>query len=65
MLWIRKNKRIASLINHQPDIDKIYHYAKDPSEARYQFLINKRENVGLDHFNDSKYSSHVQDVSKY
>ena len=39
-------------MNNQPDIDKIYLYAKDPYEAKYQYLINKREKVGLDHFKD-------------
>ena len=39
-------------INHQPDIDKIYLYAKDLNEAKYQFLIKKREDVGTKHFND-------------
>ena len=29
-------------------------YAKDPYEAKYQFLINKRESTGLNHFNDPK-----------
>ena len=29
-------------------------HAKDPSEAKYQLLINKREDVGLKHYNDSK-----------
>ena len=28
-------------------IDKIYLYAKDLSEAKYQFLIKKRENAGI------------------
>ena len=41
-------------MNQQPDIDKNYLYAKDPYEAKYQFLINKRESKGLKHFNDSK-----------
>ena len=36
------------------DIDKIYLYAKDQYEAKYQFLINKRESPGLKHFNDPK-----------
>ena len=36
------------------DIDKIYLYAEDPYEAKYQYLINKREGVGIDHFNDPK-----------
>ena len=52
----------------QPDIDKIYLYAKDPYEDKYQFLINKRESVGLKHFNDPKafieYSNDMHDVYK-
>ena len=38
-----KTNSLLSLINNQPDIDKIYLYANDPYEARYQFLINKRK----------------------
>ena len=48
----RKTNALLNLINNQPDIDKIYLYAKDPYEAKYQYLINKREKVGLDHFDD-------------
>ena len=29
-------------------------YAKDLYESKYQFLINKRENTVLKHFNDPK-----------
>ena len=29
-------------------------YAKDPNEAKYQFLINKGKSTGLNHFNDPK-----------
>ena len=43
-------------------------YAKDPHEAKYQFLINKRKSTGLKHFNDPKafieYSNDMQDVYK-
>ena len=43
-------------------------YAKDPYEKKYQYLINKREKVGLDLFNDPKafmeYSNDMQDVHK-
>ena len=42
------------LIENQPDIDKIYLHAKDPYEEKYQYLINKREGVGTDHFNGPK-----------
>ena len=45
--WIRKNKRIAWFKKNRPDIEKIYRYAKDPYEAKYQFLIKKREDVGI------------------
>ena len=34
-----------NLINHEPDIDEIYFYAKDQYEAIYQLLINKREST--------------------
>ena len=43
-----------NLINNQPDINKIYLYTKDPYEGKYQYLINKREKLGLDLFNDPK-----------
>ena len=63
-----KTNALLNLINNQPDIDKIYLYAKDPYEAKYQYLINKREKVGLNHFDDPKafmeYSNHMQDVYK-
>ena len=43
-------------------------YAKDSYEAKYQFLVNKRESTGLEHFNDPKafteYSNDMQDVYK-
>ena len=63
-----KTNPLLNLINNQPDIDKIYLYAKDPYEAKYQFLINKKESTGLKHFNDPKafieYSNDMQDVYK-
>ena len=36
-----KTNALLNLINQEPDIDKIFIYAKDPYEAKYQFLINK------------------------
>ena len=63
-----KTNALLNLINNQQDTDKIYLYAKDPYEAKYQFLINKRESTGLKHFNDPKafieYSNDMQDVYK-
>ena len=59
---------LLNLINNQPDIEKIYLYAKDTYKAKYQFLINKRESTGLKNFNDPKafieYSNNMQDVYK-
>ena len=52
--WIRKTNALLNLSINHPDIDKIYLYATDPYEAKYQYLIFKREKVGLDHFNDPK-----------
>ena len=49
-----KTNTLLNLINNQPDIDKIYLYAKDPYEAKYQFLINKRERGGINRLNDPK-----------
>ena len=43
-----------NLINEQRDIDKIYLYAKDLSESKYEHLIKNRENAGIKHLNDSK-----------
>ena len=63
-----KTNVLLNLINNQPDIDKIYLYAKDPYEIKYQYLINKREKAALDHFDDPKdfmeYSNDMQDVYK-
>ena len=49
-----KTNLLLNLIKNQPDIDKIYLYVKDPYESKYQYLINKRESVGTNHFNDPK-----------
>ena len=52
---IRKNKNsLFNRISQQPDIDKIYLYARDPYEGKHQLLFNKGESTGLKHFNDSK-----------
>ena len=50
--WIRKNKRIANLINEQDDIDKIHLDAEDLSEHKCEFLIKKHEDAEKKHFND-------------
>ena len=42
-----KTNVLLKLIENQPDIDNIYLYPKDPYDAKYQYLINKRESVGI------------------
>ena len=63
-----KNKFIIKFMKNQPDIDEKYLYVKDPYESKYQYLINKREGVGINHFNDPKafidYSNDMHAVSK-
>ena len=58
----------SNLINNQPGIDRIYLYATDLYEAKYQFLINKRESIRLKYFNDPKafieYLNDTQDVQE-
>ena len=41
---------MLNLISHESNIEKIYLYAKDPYQAKYQLLINKRESTGLKAF---------------
>ena len=48
-----KTNALLNLIKEQDDIDKMYLYAKDLSEPKYEFLIKKREDVGTNHFDDS------------
>ena len=61
-----KTNSLFNLVNHQSDNDKIYLYVEDPYEAKYQFLIKKREDIGKKHFHDSKafieYSNNMVDI---
>ena len=47
-----KTNALINLINEQNDIDKIYFFAKDLSEPKYEYLIKKREDVGIKHVNN-------------
>ena len=47
-----KTNTLLNLINEQKDIDKIYLYAKDLSEPKYEYLIKKRKKAGIKHLND-------------
>ena len=63
-----KTNTLLNLINEQKNIDKIYLYAKDLSEPKYEYLIKNRENTGIKHVNDGnafiEYSNMMDDVYK-
>ena len=60
---LEKKNALFNIINHDPDIDQFFLYAKDPHEAKYQFLVNKRQSEDL---NDLKtfieYSNNIDDI---
>ena len=47
-----KTNTLLHLIDKFHPIDKIYLYAKDTGEEKYQYLINKREQAGIKNLND-------------
>ena len=50
-----KTNTILNLIKEQDYhdvIDKIYLYARDLSEPKYEYLIKKREDAGIKHVNN-------------
>ena len=49
-----KTNTLLNLINEQEDIDKIYLYAKDLGESKYEYLTRNRKKTGIKHLNDSK-----------
>ena len=49
-----KTNALLNLINNQLDVDKIYLYAKDPYQAKHQYLIDKRVKVGSKRYDDPK-----------
>ena len=59
-----KTNALLNSIDNQPDIDKIYLYGKDPYEAKYHFLINKRESTGLNTLMTLKLLLSIQMICK-
>ena len=61
-----KTNTLLHLINNLHPIDKIYLYAKDIHEPKYEHLINKREQAGIKNLDDPKafieYSDDMDDV---
>ena len=64
-----KTNILLHLIDKFHPIDKIYLYAKDTNEDKYQYLINKREQAGIKNVNDPyafiEYSNDMNDVLEY
>ena len=63
-----KRNSFFNVITHQPHSTQIYLYAKDPLEAKYQLLFNKRKITSLKHLNDSEafveYSNDIDNKNK-
>ena len=61
-----KTNALLNLLSYQDGIDKIYLYVRDPYEDKYQYLIRKRQDTGIRHFNDPnafiEFSSNINDV---
>ena len=61
-----KTNTLLHLIDKFHPIDKIYLYVKDTDEEKYQYLIYKREQVGIKKLNDPhafiEYSNDMNDV---
>ena len=61
-----KRNTLLHLIDKFHPIDKIYLYAKDTDDEKYQYLINKRKQAGIKNLNDPhafiEYSSDMNDV---
>ena len=47
-----KTNALLNLIKEQDGIDKIYMYAKDLSDPKYEFSIKEHEDAGIKHLND-------------
>ena len=61
-----KTNTLLHLINNLHTIDKIYLYAKDIHEPKYEYLIDKREQAGIKNLNGPhafiEYSNDMDDV---
>ena len=59
-----KTNTLLHLIDKLHPIDKIYFYAKDLSEPKYEYLINKREQVGIEMLQNVKaFIEHSNDMN--
>ena len=60
IIWGSESEKTNALLNsitgqvRRSLINKIYLYAKDINVSKYQFLIKRREDVGIKHLNGTK-----------
>ena len=54
VLTLEKQINLFNVIDHEPDTDKTYFYAKDPYKTNYKLSIIERESTGVKYLNDSK-----------
>ena len=66
----KQTNPLLNLIKEQDSgniINKIYLYAKDLNELKYQFLVQRRDNVEIKHLNDPEafieYSQRIGDIN--
>ena len=50
--WSGKTNALINLRNEENDFDKIYLYARDLNEPKYEYLIKKLEDAGIKHWNN-------------
>ena len=61
---IDKTNVLQNIIKHQrPDVEKIHLYVKDTFESKYQFILNRREKVGIKQLENSKaFTDYLQTI---
>ena len=60
-----KTNSLINLKNEPNDIDKIYLYARDLYEPKYEYLIKKREDVGIKHLSNPNAFIECSDTMDY
>ena len=60
-----KTNTLLHLINNLHPIDKTYLYAKDIHEPKYEYLINKREQVGIKNLHSDDMNDVLDDINNY
>ena len=59
-----KTNTLLHLVDKFHPIDKIYLHARDTDEEKYQYITNKREQVGIKNLNDPyAFIEHLNDMN--